>query len=53
MSLSSIEAIFSYFLIGLSSISILKAFKTLSNLVVLNKRLVVVDLAILVYTSVY
>jgi hypothetical protein len=53
MPLSFIEATFSYLLIGLSSISILKVLEVLGNLVVPNKRLIIVDLAILAYTSVY
>ena len=51
--LSSIEAIFSYLFIGLSSIPILKALKVLGNLIVSNKQLIVIELAFLVYISIY
>jgi hypothetical protein len=53
MPLSSIEAIFSYLFIGSSSILILKVLKALGNLIVPNKQLIVMELAFLVYTSIY
>ena len=53
MPLSSIEAVFSCLFIGLSSMPILKVLKALGNLTVPNKRLTVVELAFLAYTSVY
>jgi hypothetical protein len=52
MPLASIEAVLSSLSISASYISILKVLKVLGNLIVPNKRLVVVYLAILAYTSI-
>jgi len=53
MPLSFIEAASSCLFISPSGVFILKALKTLSDLAVLNKQLIVIELVSLAHTSVY